>query len=130
MTTDPPKASKSGRWQFTLRTLLIGVVFVAVGCAALVNANFVVAALVATITVVLLLGSAVGAFVCTDYRKAFFVGFAIFGLGYFFFVFLFGGLQGGGSYIPNILLNKIFEAVVTEPPRRDRGFILRLFICG
>ncbi len=37
--TDEPKAPESGRWQFSLRTLMMGVVFVAVGSLALANAD-------------------------------------------------------------------------------------------
>jgi len=36
MTTDPPKASKSGRWQFSLRTLFFIMTYVAIVCVAIV----------------------------------------------------------------------------------------------
>ena len=39
MATDPPTASKLGRWQFSLRLLLVFIAFVAVASAALLNAS-------------------------------------------------------------------------------------------
>ena len=39
MTTEPLKASKSGRWQFSLRTLLVAVTLFSLACFAMTNAD-------------------------------------------------------------------------------------------
>lgn len=80
MTTDPPKPSKTGRWQFSLRTLLIVVAFVAVTLAAIFNV--VVATLLLIPTFGLLLVSLVGAALCRGRRQAFWIGVAVMGWGY------------------------------------------------
>ncbi len=86
MTTDPPKASKLGRWQFSLRTLLGGVTFVAVGCMALVNANGMWATcMLAAVLAMLCVGSIRWA-VLRGPRRAFWFGFSIVGWSYFILV--------------------------------------------
>jgi len=79
MTTDPPKEPKPGRWQFSLRTLLIAVACVAVALGAISNA--VVAALLLIATFGVLLVSLVGAALCRGRRQAFWIGVAVMGWG-------------------------------------------------
>ena len=86
MTTKEPKASKSGRWQFSLRTLLVGVVFVAVSCGALLNANREWANSMLAVVLVMLLIGLIRWFVLRGRRQAFWSGFAIVGWGYFLLV--------------------------------------------
>ena len=87
MATEEPKAPKSVWPQFSLRGLLVLVAIVAGACAALVKANSFVSPCVALATLALLFGGVVGGVVCRGYRQAFWIGFAIFGLGYLYIVF-------------------------------------------
>ena len=80
MTTEESNASKSGRWQFSLRTLLGAVAFIAVGCLGLTNA--IIGACVITATWIILLVSVAGSLVCRGYNQAFWIGFASLGWGY------------------------------------------------
>ena len=80
MTTDPPKASKSGRWQFSLRTLLIAVACVAVALGAILNVVIALLLLIATFGVLMV--SLVGAALCRGRRQAFWIGVAVMGWGY------------------------------------------------
>ena len=70
------------RFQFSLRALLGLVLFVAVGCAALVHANELVASAVYSVTLLVLFVAIVRGLFGADSGRVFWLGFAIFGWGY------------------------------------------------
>src|SRR5262249_22315984 len=71
------------RLNLSMRRLLIGTAAIAVGCGALVSANDFIGSLVLTTTVVVLLVAIVAALMRTGRARAFWIGFAIAGVGYF-----------------------------------------------
>lgn len=71
------------RPRFTLRALLGLVLFVAVGCASLLRATPVVASIACGATLLLLLAAIPLCVYRTGERRAFWLGFALFGLGYY-----------------------------------------------
>ena len=82
MATEEPKAPESVRWQFSLRMLLVVVAFVAVGCAALANASPAVADTAYTMAIGVMFIALLGILYRREADRAFWVGFAIFGMGY------------------------------------------------
>jgi len=110
MTTEEPKSSKLGGWQFSLRMLLGLVVFVAVGCVGLSNPSFFWRACINSATLAILLIATIAAVFCKGKTRAFTAVFAIVGWSYlaipamtYLYVF----------YVPHQLLSMIwvgFEA--------------------
>ena len=86
------------RFQFSLRALLGLVLFVAVGCAALVHANELVASAVYSVTLLVLFVAIVRGLFGADSGRVFWLGFAIFGWGYVWLAY--GEIQILGLGLP------------------------------
>jgi len=88
MTTEEPKASKSGRWRFSLRTLLVGLVFFAVGCTALVNASEAWQTTISTTAFAALFFATLAGLFRRGKAQAFWIGFAV--IGWLYLVLVYG----------------------------------------
>ena len=91
MATEEPKAPESVWPQFSLRTLLVGVAFVAVGCVALVKASEAWQTAIYTTTFSVLFIAMLGGLFHWGRTRAFWAGFAVIGWSYLLLVYGFFG---------------------------------------
>jgi hypothetical protein len=68
--------------RFTLLSLFGAVTFAAVGCAAMVQPSLVWTSAIWTVVITLLTGAAIRCFYTADRRRAFYIGFSVFGWGH------------------------------------------------
>ncbi len=94
MATEEPKTSNPGRWQFSLRTLLVVVVFIAVGCGALVAASETWLTIVYSATFAVLFIAVLGGLFRRGRTRAFWAGFAV--IGWLYLVLVYGLWEENG----------------------------------